>query len=89
MWEQSHYTCRLHVARSAVSITVTLEHPVNWLEMKNHCLSEGSSPASAFTLLKAYGAFPGDQWLRICLAMQGSWIPSLVTELRSHMPQGS
>ena len=27
------------------------------------------------------------QWLRICLAMQGTWIWSLVGELRSHMPQ--
>ena len=24
------------------------------------------------------------QWLRICLAMQGTWVPSLVRELRSH-----
>ena len=26
------------------------------------------------------------KWLRICLAMQGIWIWSLVEELRSHMP---
>ena len=26
------------------------------------------------------------QWLRICLAMQGTWIQNLVRELRSHMP---
>ena len=25
------------------------------------------------------------QWLRICLAMQGTQVPSLVWELRSHM----
>ena len=25
------------------------------------------------------------QWLRICLAMQGTWVQSLVRELRSHM----
>ena len=25
------------------------------------------------------------QWLRICLAMQGSWVRSLVRELRTHM----
>ena len=25
------------------------------------------------------------QWLRICFAMQGTWVPSLVGELRSHM----
>ena len=27
-------------------------------------------------------------WLRIRLPMQGMWVPSLVRELRSHMPQG-
>ena len=27
------------------------------------------------------------QWLRICLSMQGTWVRSLVWELRSHMPQ--
>ena len=26
------------------------------------------------------------QWLRIHLPMQGTWVPSLVRELRSHMP---
>ena len=25
------------------------------------------------------------QWLRIYLPMQGTWVPSLVQELRSHM----
>ena len=29
-----------------------------------------------------------DQWLRLCLPIQGVWIRSLVGELRSHMPQG-
>ena len=29
------------------------------------------------------------QWLRICLPVQGTWVWSLVRELRSHMPQGS
>ena len=29
------------------------------------------------------------QWLRICLAMQGTLAPSLVGELRSHMPLGA
>ena len=29
------------------------------------------------------------QWLRILLAMWGTWIPSLVGELRSHMPQSN
>ena len=27
------------------------------------------------------------QWLRICLPMQGTWVSSLVWELRSHMAQ--
>ena len=27
------------------------------------------------------------QWLRICLAMQGPWVQSLVREQRSHMQQ--
>ena len=27
------------------------------------------------------------QWLRICLAMQGTWIPFLVGESRSYMPR--
>ena len=27
------------------------------------------------------------QWVRICLAMQGTCVQSLVGELRSHMPQ--
>ena len=26
------------------------------------------------------------QWLRVSLAMQGTWVQSLVRELRSHMP---
>ena len=25
-------------------------------------------------------------WLRLCLPMQGVWFPSLVEELRAHMP---
>ena len=29
------------------------------------------------------------QWLRICLAMLGTWVRSLVGELRSHMPWGN
>ena len=28
------------------------------------------------------------QWSRLCLSMQGVWVPSLVSELRSHMSQG-
>ena len=28
------------------------------------------------------------QWLRICLAMQGMLVQSLVGEVRSYMPQG-
>ena len=26
-----------------------------------------------------------ERWLRICLAMQGTWVPPLVRELRTHM----
>ena len=29
------------------------------------------------------------QWLRICLPMQGTWVRSLVGELRSHMLRGN
>ena len=29
------------------------------------------------------------QWLRIQLTMQGTWVQSLVMELRSHMPWGN
>ena len=29
------------------------------------------------------------QWLRIHLPMQGTWVRSLIGELRSHMPQGN
>ena len=29
------------------------------------------------------------QWLGICLPMQGTWVRSLVKELRPHMPQGN
>ena len=29
------------------------------------------------------------QWLRIWLPVQGTWVQSLVLELRSHMPQGN
>ena len=25
-------------------------------------------------------------FLRLCLSMQGEWVPSLIRELRSHMP---
>ena len=32
------------------------------------------------------GISPVRQWLRICLSMQGTWVWSLVRELRSHMP---
>ena len=32
---------------------------------------------------------PVAQWLRLCLPMQGTRVPSLVGELRSHMPQGN
>ena len=28
-------------------------------------------------------------WFRICLAMQGTWVPSLVKEERSHMPRSN
>ena len=29
------------------------------------------------------------QWLKICPAMQGTWVRSLVGDLRSHMPWGN
>ena len=29
------------------------------------------------------------QWLRICLAMQGTWVQSLEGELSSYMPQSN
>ena len=35
----------------------------------------------------AIGTFQVVQWLRIHLTMQGTWVQSLVGELRSHMPQ--
>ena len=40
------------------------------------------------TLLRVYkeGLFLVVQWLRICLAMQRTWVQSFVRELRSHMP---
>ena len=28
------------------------------------------------------------EWLRICLPMEGTWVQSLVGELRSHIPRG-
>ena len=31
------------------------------------------------------GTFLVVQWLRICLPMQGTWVESLVQELRYHM----
>ena len=39
-------------------------------------------------VLKVYkeGLFLVVQWLRICPAMQGTWVQSFVRELRSHMP---
>ena len=39
-------------------------------------------------LLRVYkeGLFLVVQWLRICLAMQRTWVQSFVRELRSHMP---
>ena len=33
--------------------------------------------------------FPGGKWLRICLAMQETWVQSLVLELRYHTPQSN
>ena len=35
------------------------------------------------------GTSPVVQWLRICLAVQGMRVRSLVGKLRSHMPQGN
>ena len=35
------------------------------------------------------GIFLVVQWLRICPAMQGTWVQSLVGELRFHMPRGN
>lgn len=28
-----------------------------------------------------------NQWLRLCTSNTGAWVPSLVRELRSHLPQ--
>ena len=28
------------------------------------------------------------QWLRLCFPMLGIWVPNLVQDLRSHIPQG-
>ena len=28
------------------------------------------------------------QWLKLCLPKQSAWVPSLIGELRSHMPPG-
>ena len=35
------------------------------------------------------GTFLVIQWLRICLAKQGTWVWSLLEELRSHMPRNN
>ena len=41
------------------------------------------------TNLKITGASLVVQWLRICLPMQGTWVWSLIRELRSHMLWGN
>ena len=38
---------------------------------------------------KRMKGLPWCQWLRICLAMQGTLVRSLVGELRSHVPWGN
>ena len=40
-------------------------------------------------LTKYLGTSLVAQWLRILLPMQGTWVRSLVRELRSHMSQGN
>ena len=35
------------------------------------------------------GTSPVVQWLRICLPMQGMWVQSLISELRSHIHWGN
>ena len=38
---------------------------------------------------KKIGERRGVQWLRIHLPIQGTWVQTLVRELRSHMPWGN
>ena len=38
---------------------------------------------------KAIGSSLVIQWLRICLPVEGTQVPSPVGELRSHMPKGN
>ena len=45
------------------------------------------APNSALSFFKSAASL-AVQWLRLCLPTQGVCIPSLVGELRSHMPRG-
>ena len=68
--------------------------PETWLEMQNLGSATGylnqnlHFPASdqvIYEHIKAWGPSLVAQWLRILLSMQGTWVQSLVRELRSHM----
>ena len=45
----------------------------------------GSAPSKRHSCKCNLGTFLVVQWLRICLTMQGTWIQSLVWQLRFHM----
>ena len=48
---------------------------------------KGKKNMEDVTLKKeALGTSQVVQWLKLCLLMQGAWVPSLTEELRSHMP---
>ena len=51
-----------------------------------HLPNSASSSALSPSFWKSWwGTTLVAQWLRICLAKQGAWVPSLVGELRSHL----
>ena len=60
-----------------------------WCSPKAQILQSGEEPPQG----KRRRAMPGMslvfQWLRICLAMPGTWVWSLVGELGSHVPRSS
>ena len=71
--------------------SLTFQRKRGWsMDGNSSCSFKTLAPAffASSVVLKVYkeGLFLVVRWLRICPAMQGTWVQSFVRELRSHTP---
>ena len=94
--KKNKYKCRSHWFISYYLVSTMHNEWFRWVLENNtktnliECLSSSSRDKYKNTLKNpTHGTSLVVQWLRVCLAMQGTWAWALVGELRYHVPWGN